>query len=328
MKRFAFVLLAALALPTLAQTATPTKPEKLPLPVKPGPLKKIVAAGNDVYLLDHRNHRLLVRRGNGYVQMGQIGNGKGDLYQPFDVAVDRGGRVYVKDGGNRRIQVLDSHGRYLSSFPDVPKSIGLTVTKDGGEILLGQPQLGRLVTVYNANGKKKRSFGTLILPSELFGPSYKKYDETHKTSFNRVLMTTDDQNNIWVAFVHAPLLLKFDPHGHLVSKKRLDYPELQPVVKGVWTQPPPRQYMSLNVDGLQLTMVNRDISYDPRTQSVLLLLGNDSVVAYDTTARERYAYRASDNPGALQSVTVAPDGQILATVFGSAAMYRFGLARR
>jgi hypothetical protein len=322
------VLVAAAALAMSAQTAIPTTAERLPLPVKPGPLRKIVAAGNDVYLLDHRNHRLLVRRGNSsFSQLGQIGNGKGDLYQPYDLTVDRNGRVVVKDGGNRRIQILDSRGKFVSAFPDVPKSLGLAVTNNG-DILLGQPQLGQLITAYDEKGKRKKSFGSLILPSELFGPSHKKFDATHKHAFNRVLMTTDDKGNIWAALVHAPLLLKFDSHGHLVSKKRLNYPELKPVVDGVWEPTPPRQWMSVNLDGIQLTMVNRDIVFDPRTQTVLLLLGNDSVVAYDTTGRERYAYRLDNKFGALQSVTVGGDGQILASVFGSPAMYRFGTTRK
>lgn len=323
----AFALAAAIAPPWRAQTATPTKPEKMTLPLRPGPLKKIVAAGNDVYLLDHRNHRLVIRRGNQFIQMGRIGNGKGDLYQPADVAVDRGGRVYIKDAGNRRIQIIDASGRFVSAFPDVPKSLGLAVT-GGGEILLGQPQLGHLVTAYDAQGKKKRSFGSLVLPSELFGPTHKRYDGPYKLAFNRVVMTADDQGNVWVALLHAPLLLKFDARGQLVARKRLAYPELRPVIDGVWQQPPPQQYMSTNVDGVQLTMVNRDIAFDPRTRSVLLLLGNDSVVAYDTTGRERYAYRLDSDIGALQSVTVAGDGQILASIFGSTWPYRFGNARR
>ena len=321
------VLLMSVALASAAPNAVPIPAHEVPLPVKSGPIKKVVAAGDDVYLLDHRNHRLLVRRGNSFVQFGGIGNGKGDLYQPYDVAVDRAGRVYVKDGGNRRIQVLDSRGKYVSAFPDVPKSLGLAAT-NGGEILLGQPQLGHLVTAYDLKGKKKRSFGTLVTPSELLGPEYSKYDDPYRNAFNRIRMTIDHQGNVWVAFVHAPLVLKFDPSGRLVSKKRLDYPELRPVIEGVWQQPPPRQFMSINLDGVQLTMVTRDISFDPRTQTVLVLLGNDSVVAYDTTGRERYVYRPDRNYGAIQNVTVSGDGQILASIFGSPGMYRFGHARR
>lgn len=64
------------------------------------------------------------------------GAGPGELSQPFDVAVDTNGDVYVADSGNRRIQVFDASGAFLRQFgPGVLLSTsvvrGIALTAEG-----------------------------------------------------------------------------------------------------------------------------------------------------------------------------------------------------
>ena len=44
---------------------------------------------------------------------GTYGSGNGQLYNPYDVAVDASGNVYVVDAGNNRIQTFTTSGVYI-----------------------------------------------------------------------------------------------------------------------------------------------------------------------------------------------------------------------
>jgi sugar lactone lactonase YvrE len=56
--------------------------------------------------------------------IGKRGIGPGEFNLPRDVAVGNNGQIYVVDGGNFRVQVFDSNGKYLSSFGSVGKQLG------------------------------------------------------------------------------------------------------------------------------------------------------------------------------------------------------------
>jgi sugar lactone lactonase YvrE/4-amino-4-deoxy-L-arabinose transferase-like glycosyltransferase len=47
---------------------------------------------------------------------GGQGTGPGEFNEPRDIAVDEEGRLYVADTGNRRVQVLDSEGQFITSW--------------------------------------------------------------------------------------------------------------------------------------------------------------------------------------------------------------------
>jgi DNA-binding beta-propeller fold protein YncE/4-amino-4-deoxy-L-arabinose transferase-like glycosyltransferase len=47
---------------------------------------------------------------------GGPGTGPGEFNEPRDIAVDEAGRLYVADTGNRRVQVLDSEGQFITSW--------------------------------------------------------------------------------------------------------------------------------------------------------------------------------------------------------------------
>src|SRR5689334_15241731 len=53
----------------------------------------------------------------GYLgQVGTPGSGNGQLHQPYGVAVDSSGDVYVTDAYNYRVEKFDSAGAYVSQF--------------------------------------------------------------------------------------------------------------------------------------------------------------------------------------------------------------------
>jgi len=47
---------------------------------------------------------------------GQEGSGPGEFHQPFDIAIDQQGFVYVTDTGNRRVQKFTSDGKFIQQW--------------------------------------------------------------------------------------------------------------------------------------------------------------------------------------------------------------------
>jgi len=49
-------------------------------------------------------------------ELGAAGSGEGQFHLPWGLAVDGLGNIYVADMGNNRIQILDSHGKFLTAW--------------------------------------------------------------------------------------------------------------------------------------------------------------------------------------------------------------------
>jgi DNA-binding beta-propeller fold protein YncE len=106
---------------------------------------------------------------------GSKGNGDGQFDDPTSVAVDAtNNRVYVADPRNRRIQVFDSGGKFLTKWlvPEWGRPYGF-------EDLLVDPKTGQLyassanidsVLVFDLNGRKIKSLRPKS-PERLDGPS-------------------------------------------------------------------------------------------------------------------------------------------------------------
>ena len=86
----------------------------------PPPLSRPVALAYDesrVYVLDMDDHDIKVFSRSGVFEhtIGRKGQGPGEFHLPS--GLDRlGGRLYVADSANRRVQVVDTKGGYISGF--------------------------------------------------------------------------------------------------------------------------------------------------------------------------------------------------------------------
>ncbi len=78
----------------------------------------IAIAGGQVFVCDHKNHRVqvLTTELEPVRQIGSKGTGNGHFNRPEDVAIDNEQMVYVTDWGNDRVQVLTMDGRFICSF--------------------------------------------------------------------------------------------------------------------------------------------------------------------------------------------------------------------
>lgn len=88
-----------------------------------------VAADGSVFIVDaaEGNVHVLAPDGAGRAIIGAAGHGPGQLDRPADVDV-RGGRAYVTDSGNRRVQVFDAAtGRFVAAWPNLGRPHGIAV---------------------------------------------------------------------------------------------------------------------------------------------------------------------------------------------------------
>ena len=77
---------------------------------------------------------------------------------PTDVAVDKQGRIYVVDSGNRRVLVYSSSNKYLFAFGsgnggpgELQSPVGITVTRDGRVMVADRG--GQKIQIFNRDGK-------------------------------------------------------------------------------------------------------------------------------------------------------------------------------
>lgn len=101
------------------------------------------AANGDFYVTDGYTGARVVKfshDGKYLLEWGSRGKGPGEFELPHNVVVDAQGKVYVTDRENRRIEVFDSDGKFLSQWPTVEGVSGLFMTKDqhiwAGAVLL------------------------------------------------------------------------------------------------------------------------------------------------------------------------------------------------
>lgn len=298
------------------------KLEELPYELSFRTIRKIEWFDDIFYVLEMENHRIvLIKDWKIIDQIGKIGNGKGELYYPEDFAISRKGFLFVLDSGNNRIQVFDSNKKYVNDFTIPFKPWGIEVNSDN-EVFLGQPASNNLICVYSLKGKKLRSFGSLKKASEIYGIDYKKYDDSHKIPLNRVWLTLDDKNNLWVGFLHAPLIHKYNLKGELILEKIINVPDLEPLKKAVWQSPPPTEYLSMNIDGIQLTLIIKDITFDWENKLILVLLGDNRIIALDSEGKEKYIIKPMIKRGALERLAIAKNGEIFLTAFFSPKIYK------
>ena len=171
----------------------------------------------NIYVLDSKNFRVQVFDSDRKFlrSFGRRGQGPGDLGRPECIDLDDAGNVYVGDPGNGRIEVFDPSGVRLRSVRVSATNIVFRIMKNG-DILLRNPNLdgGRglkdgqvpLFRVLDSQGALKRHVGQ--------GTFFTKPPFT--TGGNRALITADERDNAYIAFLFQNRICKYSPEGRLV----------------------------------------------------------------------------------------------------------------
>lgn len=129
------------------------------------------APSGEIYVSDgYGNSRVAKFSPDGKFLMdfGHKGSGEGEFDLPHGITVDAGGRVYVADRNNERVQVFDANGRFITQWRNTeigrPWDIyaapdGLFYLMDGGDLNPAPPDRGR-VNILTREGKKLGEFGS------------------------------------------------------------------------------------------------------------------------------------------------------------------------
>lgn len=294
-------------------------------------VREIIHKDGFLYLLEMGNHRIIKIKDNIVTgQIGRIGQKEGEFYYPNDFIIAENGNFYVMDfveKGANRVQQLNPEGKYISGFRTGTKSWGFAVDSLGN-VLLGQPHFGSLVSVYDSKGRRSGKIGRLILPSEIYGEQHKNDDKTYKIPMNRVNLAVDEKGDIWMTFLFMPVLLKYDASGKLLLKKVLDMPGLTPLKKTIWESgsKEAKNFLSRNIDGYQMTVVIKDIIYNDSLKRIYLLLGSDEILVLNLKGEVLHMIKPNFKKGVLEQFFMNEKNEILVRFFFHPEMYKLNVS--
>ena len=161
----------------LAADGTVVDEWKGPSPGFYGPRRIAVAPGDLLYVVDQGHTRIVKFRPDGQVLAvwGTKGTGDGQFNDPTSVAVDpKTKKVYVADPRNRRIQVFDSDGKFLTkwSVPEWGRPYGfedLLIDSTTDRLFASSANMD-VVLVFDLNGNRVGSLRPKD-PEKFDGPS-------------------------------------------------------------------------------------------------------------------------------------------------------------
>jgi DNA-binding beta-propeller fold protein YncE len=122
------------------------------------PTEMMAHPNGDIYVTDgYRNARVhrFARDGRLVASWGEPGHGPGQFHLPHSIAFDDGGRLYVADRSNRRIQIFSPEGGYLAEWNGMGGPNDVTRGRDGNFYIAEQEGDGKpaYVCVRDAQGK-------------------------------------------------------------------------------------------------------------------------------------------------------------------------------
>jgi len=98
-----------------------------------GPCDVAVAENGDIFVADgHWNARIVKfsKDGTFVKAWGRKGSGPGEFEVPHTLVIDRRGRLLVGDRSNRRVQIFDLEGRYLTEWTHLGSPSGMFIAPD------------------------------------------------------------------------------------------------------------------------------------------------------------------------------------------------------
>jgi DNA-binding beta-propeller fold protein YncE len=142
-----------------------------------GPRRIAIGPDDSIYVVDQGRTRIVKSSSDGQVlsSWGSKGSGDGQFNDPTSVAIDSAsGKVYVADPINRRIQVFDPNGKFLSKWliPEWGRPAGfedLAIDSKMGRLYASSVNLNAIL-IFDLNGTRVGSL-TPKPPDRLQGPS-------------------------------------------------------------------------------------------------------------------------------------------------------------
>lgn len=286
--------------------------------------------GDRLFVLDSRDHQIATQEpGQQWSFFGSIGNAPGELFYPTEMALDpETQQVAVFDSGNQRLQVFDAAMQLVAATRIAAKVFGLSWWHQR-RLLIGCPETGALLSVYNPSRGPVGAVGELAQPSELSRLD-RGVRPTFRTAINRVRITSTGQDEVWVAFIHLPLVRRYNAAGQLMVERTLELEgseDLAKYARAVWDLTDrPSSAAYLNIDGVQLPLVIKDITTHPGTGEPVLLLGNDRIAVLGRDAQLQVVAEVVGCNSSFHRMTVHGERLILLTSLSKGSLCEVRMA--
>jgi len=209
------------------------------------------SASGQYFVFDRRSHAVfgVDEAQTGSWEIVQIGAEAGRIVDPTAFSVAADGTFVVADapGGRERIQVFTPAGFPIGGFAlpgrakprisidnFVLNGIG-TLHYTGDSILISQPETGGLITEYQLQGGKNRTFGNLRYTGQ-------EHDRELHLALNSGLPLADPRGGFFFVFqAGAPVFHKYDASGRFMFERHIEGQELDAFVRALPTTWPRRQ---------------------------------------------------------------------------------------
>jgi DNA-binding beta-propeller fold protein YncE len=166
----------------------------------------------DLYLVDGVNNRIIVvdSKGKRKFEFGKEGKGQGEFKYPMGIDISDGGKVFIADTGNHRIQEFSLRGKFRHMFnvksgPEEKPSDPVDVLASGlKNYLYVSDNDNHKIKVYSQNGTFEFEWGKFgEEPGEFRYPG---------------ILAQNEYNEIFVVDVLNTRVQKFDPFGNFIAE--------------------------------------------------------------------------------------------------------------
>jgi DNA-binding beta-propeller fold protein YncE len=183
-----------------------------------GPSGIVFDCNEDLYIVDHRSHRIqkFTKDGKFLGVWGGFGDGEGEFNLPWGITLDHDGNVYVADWRNDRVQKFTAGGEFLASYGSTGDGNGqfnrpssVAVDADG-DIYVADWRNNR-VQVIGADGRFVKSFHGDATASDLMRKD--AVNGTLQPAMVKARFMADDPQSEEIFF--GPVSVKLDGQGRL-----------------------------------------------------------------------------------------------------------------
>lgn len=187
----------------------------------------------NLYVLDAGNHRVqkFDNKGKYLATFGHSGQGPGGFQEPLSIDLDKDGNIYVADWSNCRLEVFSSQGKYLRSIKLLTPVHRIRLLSSGENAIMN-PIVGRNNTRYEESKDGRKPFLPLIKIIGESGKVTRKFGEGILfnnfpliNGGNRLVFTTDDDDNTYLTLLFQNRIEKFTSEGKLVFKTSRPVPD-------------------------------------------------------------------------------------------------------
>jgi len=267
----------------------------------------LVGPNSNFYLLDSGNNRILIFSPTWKFvrQISEIGQGPGELFDPYDAAVDRAGNVYVVDA-KQRVQRFSAEGKFFGGFKYKGECLAIAVN-GRGESLLSQPESGSLVSVYGPNGDYRRSFGSL------------KTGGTGRSGVvaNRVHMFVNRRDDVYVSFDHLGVLQKYDASGRLQWEEPIPGEQAQKLRNIFWSDATDKSkygmVLTTSYSSFPAFLVSFSLFLDESRNRLYVPLNDGSIYVADARGKPVQFLKQPGSTDFYNSIAVDTRGSLIVT---------------